>query len=278
MTHTLDRIPMFESLSGTDRDALARLLVPRRFGAGEQVFRQGDPGGEMFVVESGRVSVTARDENDREIELSVLGQGAFFGEISLLDGGRRTASVHALETVNLLALDRDAFFSFLERHPSAARHVVEVLAGRQREMVERVRGIRNVNEAVEAERSPAERLLDRIAAVAASGWFLLANLVVIMSWIAWNVASHPAPIRLHDDPPTFFIMALAIGLESILLTIFLLISQSRSRERDRIRDDLEYQLNVEAHREVLRLHQKLDRLQAAVDTGREAGDGSAGTP
>jgi uncharacterized membrane protein len=143
-------------------------------------------------------------------------------------------------------------------------------------MVERVRRIPNVNEAVEAARTPSEKMLDRIAAVAASGWFLLANVLVIVGWIASNVAFHPAPIRFHDDPPTFFVLAFAIGLESILLTIFLLSSQWRSRERDRIRDDLEYQLNIEAHREVLRLHQKLDRLQDSVEADRVARGGTTG--
>src|SRR5262245_58039676 len=106
MSDTLDRIPMFASLSEADRSALARLLVPRRHEAGEQIFQAGEPGRELFVVESGRVEVSARDESDREIQLSVLGPGTFFGEISLLDGGVRTASVRALEGVALLALDR----------------------------------------------------------------------------------------------------------------------------------------------------------------------------
>jgi len=272
MARTLDRIPMFSSLSEADRAALAGLLVLRRYEAGQPIFRAGEPGREMFVVESGRVAVTTVDEKGVEIQLSVLGPGAFFGEISLLDGGPRTASVRAVEAVALFALDRDAFFSFLERHHSAARHVVEVLAVRQREMVERVRGIRNVNEAVEETRTRSERALDRIASVGASGWFLLANIVVFGVWIVWNVTTHPESIRLHD-PPTFFILAFAIGLESILLTMFLLSAQRRSNDRDRIRADLEYQVNVEAHREVLRLHEKLDRLHWMLEGGGDAAKG-----
>src|SRR5262245_51627279 len=198
MSDTLERIPLFASLSEADRSALAALLVPRRYAAGAQVFRAGEPGRELFVVESGRVEVSARDESEREIQLSVLGPGTFFGEISLLDGGVRTASVRALEVVALWALHRDAFFSFLERHPGAARHVVEVLAARQREMVERVRRIRNVNEAVDAQRTPLAKLLDHIATSAASGWFLLTNLVLIGAWIVWNTWTHPLPVQLHD--------------------------------------------------------------------------------
>jgi len=273
MTRTLDRIPMFASLSEADRTALAGLLVPRRYEAGQQVFREGEPGQEMFVVESGRVAVTALDERGGEIRLSVLARGAFFGEISLLDGGPRTAAVRALEPVSLLTLERNVFFSFLERHPSAARHMVEVLAARQREMVERVRGIKNVNEVVEETRTTSEKLLDRIAAVGASGWFLLANVVVIGGWILWNVWTHPQTVRLHDDPPTFFILAFAIGLESILLTMFLLSAQRRANDRDRIRNDLEYQVNVEAHREILLLHRKLDRLQALLEGGTDPAKG-----
>jgi CRP/FNR family transcriptional regulator, cyclic AMP receptor protein len=266
MTHdALDSIPLFATLSPQDRAALAALLVPRDFPAGGTILRMGGPGGEMFVVHSGRVSIAAGDPTGSELGLGILRPGAFFGEISLLDGGPRTATARAIEPVRLLVLAREDFFSFLERHPKAARHIVEVVTARQREMVQRVLGIRNVNEAVEERSTKLDKLIDGVAALVSNRFFILGNVTFLGGWIAWNLWTHVGPISLRDEPPTFYILCFLIGLESILLTIFVLATQRRSAERARIQADLEYHVNVEAHREVVRLHQKIDRLGSRVD-------------
>jgi uncharacterized membrane protein len=78
--------------------------------------------------------------------------------------------------------------------------------------------------------------------------------------------------RFFDEPPTFFTLGFIITMEAILLSMFVLASQKRQADRDRVRADLEYQVNVKAHLEVMQLHQKVDRLEVLLERLVEEGD------
>src|SRR5437870_9065840 len=144
----LAAIPIFAKLSDQDRAALAALLKEREFPAHQPVFWLGERGDDFYVVERGKVTVSAPDEAGKEVILATLGPGHFFGEISLLDGGPRTATVRTLSDTTLLSLGRADFLHFLEQNPKAAVHMLTVLGQRQRETLDKMRGIRNANEAI----------------------------------------------------------------------------------------------------------------------------------
>jgi len=260
----LKSIALFAQLSEGEREELGKLLRVRNYRANEPIFWIGDAGTDFFIVQHGRVVLSCPDEAGNEIEIAILGPGNFFGEISLLDGGPRTASARAEGNLTLLSLNRDEFLDFLRTKPSATIHIMTVLGQRTRGMLDKLRGIRNVNEEVDSHIKPLQKLVDRGAAIGASGWFLIINICFIIVWISVQCLLWKKPINFRDEPPTFFWLGFMITLEAILLTMFVLNSQKRQAERDRIRADLDYQVNVKAHLEVMQLHQKMDRLQAAL--------------
>src|ERR1041385_8415446 len=122
----------------------------------------------MFIVQQGKVILSYPDESGHEITVAALGPGAFFGELSLLDGGSRTATARTDGETTLRHLDPKRFYTFLEAHPSAAIQMSATLAQRHREAMDKLRGVKNVNEEIQERITPLQRLVDRAAAFAAS--------------------------------------------------------------------------------------------------------------
>lgn len=131
---SLARVDLFAVLSAEDRRTLAEMTSQRAYTKGEIVVRQGDDDGDLFLIEEGEVSVILdRPGTDRDVEIARLGPGKFFGEMALMTGDRRSATVKALTDCELIAVGRDAFQRILERSPGIAERVSEVLADRRAE-------------------------------------------------------------------------------------------------------------------------------------------------
>lgn len=260
----LSNIPLFAKLTELELADLAGLLKEQRVAGQQPVFWIGDEGSDFYLVQVGRVSVCYPDDTGHEVTIAVLGSGDFFGEISLLDGGPRTATVRADGDVILLTLSRHDFLEFLKRNPVASIHILTILGQRQREMLEKLRGLKNVNEVAEQSMNLWYRVADRIAAVAASGTFLGLHVLWFVVWIVPNV--WPGMIGKAEgfDPFPFGLLTMVVSLEAIILSIIIMVSQNRAGEKDRIRADLDYQVNLKAHLEVMQLHRKIDRIERAV--------------
>jgi uncharacterized membrane protein len=265
-------IPLFGKLSPSEVAELAGLLKEQRVGAQQPVFWIGDEGADFYIVQVGRVAVCYPDELGHEVKLAVLGPGDFFGEISLLDGGPRTATVRAEGDVRLMSLSRHDFLEFIRRNPSSSIHILTVLGQRQREMLEKMRGLKNVNEIAEERMNVWYRVADKIAAVSASGTFLGLHLAWFAVWIIPNVVQGEKGF----DPFPFGLLTMIVSLEAIILSIIIMVSQNRAGEKDRIRADLDYQVNLKAHLEVMQLHRKIDRIERAV--GAMNGGHAPGAP
>ena len=190
-TQFLDGIPLFAPLTPEQRRDLSHYFQAREAAAGEPFFWVGEPGEEFFVVRSGQVSISVPDHGGKEIVLADLGPGAVFGEIAILDGGPRTATARARTPVEVLVLRRSAFGDFIGRYPSVALHVMRVLGARQRQTVEKLRGIRNLDEIIEERLTPWERAAKGIAAMASNMHFLLVHAVVFGGWIVANLTLSP---------------------------------------------------------------------------------------
>jgi uncharacterized membrane protein len=262
-------IPLFQTLPEVERIELASFMRPRSVAAGETVFWLGERGEDLYLVQSGALAVSCPDENANEVTLATLAPGAFFGEISLLDGGPRTATVRATQPSSLLSLGREDFLRFLAKHPDAAIQVLTVLGQRQRETLERVRGVPNSNEAIDANTTRWGRSAERIATLTASWPFVLFNLILFIVWVLANVLivhSGRAELQPFDKPPTFSVLGFLVTVEALFISLFVLISQGLQGQRDRIRADLDFQVNLKAHQEVMQLQQKVDSLIALVTT------------
>jgi CRP-like cAMP-binding protein len=131
---SLKTIPLFAAVGDEDLEAIASLLIERRFPKNKTIVEEGMPGDYMYVVREGRVKVTKLSGDGREKILEMLDVGSFFGELSLLDGVPRSASVKALTETRILALARNDFLNLLRRSPDLAMAVIQVLTGRLRQM------------------------------------------------------------------------------------------------------------------------------------------------
>ena len=263
---TLAHIPLFARLDRAGQRALHAHLTRRTVQANEPVFWFGDRGDTLYVIDEGQVAVTAPDARGEHLLLDTLGPGGVFGEISLLDGGPRTATVRAVTDCTLLALDRDAFHAFLRERPEVVKDVLQMLGARQRSSTLALRGVKNANAVIAEATTTWQRVSDRVATVAASHLFTVTHLVWFGGWIGLNTlaAAGWLPRQLAFDPFPFGLLTLIVSLEAIFLSIFVLVSQNRQAERDRIRTDLDYQVNVKAHVEIVGVVERLDRIERTL--------------
>lgn len=266
--HLLKNIPLFAQINDAERTELAALLKSRSYQQSQPVIWIGDPGADFYIVQQGNVTLSCPDESGNEMELATLGPGDFFGEISLLDGGPRTASARARTAATLLTLGREDFLQFLRTKPTAAIHVMTVLGSRTGGMLDKLRGLKNVNEAVEESTTQWHRVADRVSQWMVTPVFVVSQIALVAVWIFINEWQRLAGGQSFDIYP-YCLLALVMSSEALFLSTFVLISQNRQGQRDRIRADLDYQVNVKAHLEVMQLHQKMDRLAALLDGDRK---------
>ena len=259
-------VPLFQFLDENERAALAERLEVVRFPAGQIIFEYGSPGNELFVIRSGEVEVYFKDDTGEKIVLEVASQGDFIGELSLLDAGCRSASTFAVTDVEALRMDREDLAEFLKVQPHAALDLLQSMGKRLRQTVELLRhtASRNVNLEVEETRTMVQQAADWIAAFSGSIPFLMMHVVVFALWLVLN----SVPIRgfAPFDPYPYGFLTLAVSLEAIFLSVFVLLSQNRQVAKDRIRSDIEYDVNLKAELEIAHLHEKMDRLQMEAIT------------
>jgi CRP/FNR family cyclic AMP-dependent transcriptional regulator len=257
-------VPFFQYLDDDEREVLAQQLDVVRLPAGEVVFHVDDPGGILYVIRQGCVEVFLKDDTGERIVLETPGPGEVFGELSFLDGGARSASVVVTEDLEALAVDRDDLNHLFRTHPEAGLDIIAAMGKRLRRSVELLRrtASRNVNAEVEDRRTKVERAADWIAAFSGSITFLMLHVVFFAVWILLNVNWLPGWRPPMFDPFPFGLLTMVVSLEAIILSVFVLLSQSRQATKDRIRGDIEYEVNLKAELEVAQLHEKIDRLHA----------------
>ena len=267
----INNVAFFSSLGDRERRSLTTLFKEIHIRAGQVLFQFGDPGDAFYLVKTGYVELFTHDHGGTKITLTICGPGNFFGELSLFDGGARTATAAALEDTHLLVLNRERLITFLEQNPSAAIDMLTVMGQRIRNTGDmlRKRVTRNINEASEDRRTVSEKVADNIARVCGSMSFLLLHFLLFIFWVTWNIE----PV-LHSgfnwlgqavfDPFPFGLLAMSVSVEAILLSTCLLISQNRQAAKDRIRADVEYEINLKAELEVAHLHEKIDHMHAEI--------------
>jgi CRP/FNR family transcriptional regulator, cyclic AMP receptor protein len=255
----LSNITMFELLDEGDRVALAAVVDELTVPEGHTLFQAGDPGDSLFIVRSGEIELFIKDTAGQKIVLTNAGEGDMFGELAMLDSGPRTATAFALTDSEVLVLDRDDLVLLFQRQPEAALHMLAALSGLTRKADEllRTRVSRNVNEEMEVHSTTLLRIADWIAWFSGSMLFLILNGGWFIIWISINTLPLGIPAF---DPYPFGLLTMIVSLEAIFLSCFVLISQNRQAQKDKVRSDIEYEVNIKAELEVAHLHEKTDRL------------------
>jgi CRP-like cAMP-binding protein len=133
----LARLELFAGLEPDELESVVALTKPRMYAAGDVVVRQGDPADAAFAVAYGRLKVVTTGENGREAALGLMGRGDVFGELSIVDGGARSATVTVLEPSLLLVIERVRFNALLRTSPGVAYKMLCVVARRLRKLSER---------------------------------------------------------------------------------------------------------------------------------------------
>ena len=252
----LASVPLFSLLDEHERGVLAERVLRVEFAANQTIFNVGDPGDAMYVVVSGEVTVSVKTKTGEEIVLETPESGEFFGEISLLDEGPRTATAVAKSDLVALEIDRADLDELFRLHPAAALDLLAATGRRLRAntMLLRNAATRNANEVAEDKRSTVMRLADWIAKFSGSLTFLAIHLVVFAFWLAWNQL---LPHKAFDAYP-FGFLTLIVSLEAIILSVFVLLSQNRQIEKDKVRSDIEYDVNLKAEMQISQMHEKVD--------------------
>ena len=249
----LAEVPLFQLLDEEERAALAAHLDVVKFPGGHVVFNYGEPGDAMYIVRTGKAEMSFKNDTGEKISLEICERGDFFGELSFLDGGTRSATATVTEDLEALLMDRDDLEAFLKKHPHAAVDLLTALGRRLRKTSEILRhtATRNVNAASEDRRTVVQKTADWIAEFSGSIPFLLLHAALFAVWIGWNTL---VPENIRFDPYPFNFLTMCVSLEAIFLSVFVLLSQNRQTAKDRVRADIEYDVNLRAELEIAHLH------------------------
>ena len=262
--HHLAEVPFFELLDDEQRALLAARVETTLVPAGQAMWGYGDPGDSLYIVRSGAVEIFFKNDTGERIVLETARAGDFFGEISLLDGGPRTASAVVVEDLDAVVVDRGDLDEFLRICPTAALSLLAASGRRMRETAKLLRHSvsRDINEETEDNRTKVMKVADWISEFSGSLEFLFIHLGLFFIWIVLNVGplAHSGASFANFDPFPFGLLTMVVSLEAIILSVFVLLSQNRQVARDRVRNDIEYQVNLKAELEIGHLHEKLDQL------------------
>lgn len=257
----LSDISFFNLLDHDERVVLSKQVEARHFLAGSVIFKAGDPGNSMYVIRTGQIEISLIDEDRQHVVLAVFSDGDFFGELSLLDAEPRSSTAKALTESDVVLIDRQDLELLFTQKPHAALDMLSVIGKRLRDndKIISMRASRNANEVIEEQLTFGDRLADRLTSAIGTMKFVYFSALWFGVWITLNVGLLPGVNTF--DPFPFGLLTMAVSLEAIFLSIFVLISQNRMNAKDRVRSELDYQVNVKAEIEVAQLHQKLDEVR-----------------
>jgi CRP/FNR family cyclic AMP-dependent transcriptional regulator len=255
---TLRQVPLFESLDNEAAGELCHLLESLDCKASTVLFRAGDEGDAMYVIERGKVRICVRTTQGHELTLTELGRGDFFGEMALLgDGQRRSADAVVAEDARLAVLSREHFLSFVRSSPNVALELLTALANRLRHTDEMLRhsATRNVNVEEAAQLTLANRAADIIAEFGGSWKFIISAVLFFNAWVVIN--SLLLANRGFDAYP-YLLLSTMINMLAVLQAPIILMSQNRQANKDRLRSEIDYQINLKNE---LALNEILERLK-----------------
>jgi CRP/FNR family transcriptional regulator, cyclic AMP receptor protein len=258
----LRKIPLFALMDEDELAVLAAQVELRKFHTRQRIWKIGDAGGRGYVLVSGAVRVATVDEDQQEVVVHEPALGEFFGFASMLDGTPHQTEAVAQEESECIEVDRNDITQLLAKKPDAGLDMMSVL-GRQfhgAQALVRLRANRNPNEIIEEEETFGERVADAVAAFGGSWSFIIAFAIVLVTYATLNV-------RLHDrawDPYPFILLNLFLSMLAAIQAPVIMMSQNRQDKKDRLRSELDFDVNRRAHAEIQGLAHKLNLLSDKI--------------
>jgi uncharacterized membrane protein len=255
---TLRHVPLFESLDDETARKLCQLLESIDCKAETSLFRAGDEGDAMYLIERGKVRISVQAADGHDMTLTELGRGDFFGEMALLDGQRRSADAIVAEDARVAVLSREHFLSFVRSSPDVALELLTALANRLRHTDELLRrsATRNVNVEEAARLTFSDRASDIIAEFGGSWKFIIAAVLFFNVWVLINTF---LLTNNGFDPYPYLLLSTAINMLAVLQAPIILMAQNRQSHKDRLRAEIDYQVNLKNE---LALNEIIERLKA----------------
>jgi CRP/FNR family cyclic AMP-dependent transcriptional regulator len=259
----LKNVPLFALLDDDETAVLASQVDLKTFAARERIYKIGGPGGPAYVMVSGKVRVTTVDEDQQEVVVDEPVPGEFFGFASMLEGTPHQTSALAMEETTCLEISRDDIATLLQRKPMAGMDLLTTL-GRQfhasQELV-RIRASRNPNEVIQAEMTFGERIADSVAGFGGSWTFIILFAAIVSVYSAVNIILD----KKAWDPYPFILLNLFLSMLAAIQAPVIMMSQNRTDTKDRLRGELDFDVNRRAEAEIQALTRKLNMLDEKVD-------------
>ena len=254
----LKHVPLFALLDAEETAVLASQVELKRFAPRQRIYKIGDTEGHAYVMVSGRVRVTTVDEDQQEVVVDEPGHGEFFGFASMLEQTPHQTNAVSLEETTCIEVDRKDIAVLLQRKPMAGMDMLTVL-GRQfhaAQQLVRLRANRNPNEIIEKEATFGERLADAVAGFGGSWTFIISFLLVLVSYATLSLNLG----RNSWDPYPFILLNLFLSMLAAIQAPVIMMSQNRQDTKDRLRSELDFDVNRRAESEIQGLSRKLNLL------------------
>jgi uncharacterized membrane protein len=259
----LRHVPLFELLDDDEAQVLAAQVEIKRFAARQQIFRAGEPAVHGYVVVSGRARVSATDEDQQEVLLDEPGHGDFFGFASMLQQINHLATAMATEETVCLEVGRDDLAELLKRRPMAGMDMLTVQA-RQFHTAQKLvqsRASRNANEMIEAQTTFGEHIADAVARFGGSWAFIILFAVILMVYSTTNIVLKGRAW----DPYPFILLNLFLSMLAAVQAPVIMMSQNRQDVKDRLRSELDFEVNKRAESEIQSLSRKLNLMTDKIE-------------
>jgi len=264
----LKQVPLFALLDDDETALLAGKVELKTFAARQRIYKMGDPGGRAYVVVSGKAHVTTVDEDQQEVVLDEPTAGDFFGFASMLQQTPHESGATAMEETVCVEVDREDIFELIQRKPHAGMDMLSVL-GRQyhaAHQLVRVRSMRNPNEVIEQEATFGERIADAVARFGGSWTFIISFGLTLVTYTAINVLLK----RSAWDPYPFILLNLFLSMLAAVQAPVIMMSQNRQDTKDRLRGELDFDVNKRAESEIQGVSRKLHQLTEKIEDLEEA--------
>jgi uncharacterized membrane protein len=259
----LKKVPLFALLDDDETALLATKVELKNFAPRQRIYKMGEPGGRAYVVVSGQARVTTVDEDQQEVVLEEPSAGDFFGFASMLQQTPHETGAIALEETVCVEVDRNDIFELIQRKPHAGMDMLSVL-GRQyhaAHQLVRVRSMRNPNEVIQQEATFGERIADAVARFGGSWTFIIAFGLTLAIYTAINVALRGSAW----DPYPFILLNLFLSMLAAVQAPVIMMSQNRQDTKDRLRGELDFDVNRRSESEIQGLSRKLHQLTEKIE-------------
>jgi uncharacterized membrane protein len=254
----LRQVSLFALLDDEEAAVLAGQVELKTFAPRQRIYKMGDTGGRAYVMVSGAVRITTVDDENQDVLVDQPARGEFFGFASMLEQTPHQTTAVAQEETVCLEVDRQDIQILLERKPHAGMDMLTVL-GRQfhaSQKLVRVRAARNPNQVIDQEETAGERIADSVASFGGSWTFITAFLTVLVVYSSINIGlGHRA-----WDPYPFILLNLFLSMLAAIQAPIIMMSQNRQDKKDRVRSELDFEVNRRAEVEIQGLANKMNML------------------